>query len=203
MRQNKDKFEQEIEKKTEIINFKTGEVLDDRNINGKKRPWRERKTENIKYADYLADLEFRKAKSVHECADKLFFHIDENGEKKLYQTWFCKSRLCPMCAWRRGLKVQIQLSKVLDQGKLAVALLPFLGASPQTPSRGNLPLHPPNRSPRGQVEQASCPTKEKFIVVLPVKGSLRHFASLVPLTGGNIELLSNQRTQNVSKAQAT
>ena len=115
MRQNKDKFEQEIEKKTEIVNYRTGEVLDDRNINGKKRPWRERKTENIKYADYLADLEFRKANGVHECADKLFFHIDENGEKKLYQTWFCKSRLCPMCSWRRGLKVQIQMSKVLDE----------------------------------------------------------------------------------------
>lgn len=115
MRQNKNKFEQELENKTEIVKYRSGEVLDDKNVNGKKRPWRERKTENVKYADYLADLEFRKAKTVHECADNLFFHIDENGEKKLYQTWFCKSRLCPMCAWRRGLKVQIQMSKVLDE----------------------------------------------------------------------------------------
>lgn len=79
----------------------------------------------------------------------------------------------------------------------------FWGLAPRPPAGEISPCTRLTVRHGGQVEQASCPTKEKFIVVLPVKGSLRHFASLVPLTGGNIELLSNQRAQNVSKAQAT
>lgn len=81
--------------------------------NGKRQPWRQKKIENLKYADYLQILKFKKAYRVHECAEKLAFAVDSNGKKKLYQAWFCKSRLCPMCQWRRSLKVTYELKKVL------------------------------------------------------------------------------------------
>lgn len=82
--------------------------------NGKRQPWRQKKIENLKYADYLQILKFKKAYRVHECAEKLAFAVDSNGKKKLYQAWFCKSRLCPMCQWRRSLKVTYELKQVLN-----------------------------------------------------------------------------------------
>lgn len=81
--------------------------------NGKRQPWRQKKIENLKYADYLQILKFKKSHRVHGCAEKLAFAVDSNGKKKLYQAWFCKSRLCPMCQWRRSLKVTYELKKVL------------------------------------------------------------------------------------------
>lgn len=82
--------------------------------NGKRQPWRQKKIENLKYADYLQILKFKKAYRVHGCAEKLAFAVDSNGKKKLYQAWFCKSRLCPMCQWRRSLKVTYELKQVLN-----------------------------------------------------------------------------------------
>src|SRR5699024_9176427 len=37
------------------------------------------------------------------------------GERKLYRVWFCKSRLCPMCNWRRAMKHGIQSQKVVAE----------------------------------------------------------------------------------------
>src|SRR5690606_27057327 len=39
----------------------------------------------------------------------------ETGERKLYKVWFCKSRLCPMCNWRRAMKHGIQSKKVVAE----------------------------------------------------------------------------------------
>src|SRR5699024_11712385 len=35
--------------------------------------------------------------------------------RKLYRVWFCKSRLCPMCNWRRTMKHGIQTQKVVAE----------------------------------------------------------------------------------------
>src|SRR5699024_11680413 len=32
-----------------------------------------------------------------------------------YRVWFCKSRLCPMCNWRRAMKHGIQSQKVVAE----------------------------------------------------------------------------------------
>ena len=34
--------------------------------------------------------------------------------RKLAGAWFCKVRLCPMCSWRRSLKVAAQMRKIMD-----------------------------------------------------------------------------------------
>src|SRR5699024_12748336 len=44
-----------------------------------------------------------------------FKQNQETGERKLYRVWFCKSRLCPMCNWRRAMKHGIQLQKVVTE----------------------------------------------------------------------------------------
>lgn len=114
MLQNKKEFSEKLENETEIVEYRPGEKMTDRTKSGKMRPWRQKKTENVKYAEYLEILKFKKAHNVHDCAETLNFAVDGNGEKKLYQVWFCKSRLCPMCSWRRALKTSAELEKVLS-----------------------------------------------------------------------------------------
>lgn len=61
-------------------------------------------------------LEFKKAERVKECAEVLEYRVDiETGEKNLYKVWFCKSRLCPMCNWRRSMKHGVQTQKIVEE----------------------------------------------------------------------------------------
>src|SRR5699024_6750112 len=64
---------------------------------GKVRPWKERKTANVSYAELLSILEFKKAENVGSCGRVLEFKPTDEGYLKLFRTWFCKSKLCPMC----------------------------------------------------------------------------------------------------------
>lgn len=90
-------------------------ILKDISRNGKERPWRERKLENLQYAEYLRILNFKKANRVKECGEVLRFVADDEGRLRLYQTWFCKSRLCPLCNWRRSMGQSNQLMQILDE----------------------------------------------------------------------------------------
>ena len=92
----------------------TGERLRDTSkYSGKVRPWREKKLANLTYAQYLEVLKFKKANRVKDCGEVLQFAIGKDG-MKLYQTWFCHSRLCPLCSWRRSLKNSYELQQILD-----------------------------------------------------------------------------------------
>src|SRR5699024_11261264 len=58
----------------------------------------------------------KKFESMGECANILEFKQNqETGERKLYRVWFCKSRLCRMCNWRRAMKHGIQSQKVVAE----------------------------------------------------------------------------------------
>lgn len=54
-----------------------------------------------------------RASRVRDCGSFLEFHVTES-EKKLHLSNFCKDRLCPMCNWRRSLKIFSQVSRVMD-----------------------------------------------------------------------------------------
>src|SRR5699024_3168455 len=55
-----------------------------------------------------------KAERVKDCAEVLEYKVSyETREKTLYLVWFCKSRLCPMCNWRRSMKHGIQSQKIV------------------------------------------------------------------------------------------
>src|SRR5699024_2512123 len=55
-----------------------------------------------------------KAERVRDCAEILEYKLDiETSEMNLFKVWFCKSRLCPMCNWRRTMKHGIQTQKVI------------------------------------------------------------------------------------------
>lgn len=108
-----------VESKPEVpeekVSYHSGQVLHDKNIYGQERPWQKRKIENVRYAEYLEILEFKKAHNVHDCAETIKYRVTDNGEMKLYQVWFCKSRLCPLCNWRRANKSAKQLEMILNE----------------------------------------------------------------------------------------
>lgn len=63
----------------------------------------------------LAVFSSKKVARVSQCADVLRFAVTDTGHLKLKQTWFCKSRLCPMCAWRRSIKYAVDVSKIVEE----------------------------------------------------------------------------------------
>ena len=91
------------------------ETLKDISKNGKQRPWREKKLDNVSYADILEILKIKKAYNVKQCGNVLEFKPSDDGYLKLYKTWFCKSKLCPVCNWRRAMKNSSQAQKVIAE----------------------------------------------------------------------------------------
>src|SRR5699024_8866742 len=99
-----------------IYSDEKSSLLIDKKKRGQVRPWREKKIANVDYLELLYVQEFRKSERVMVCAEILEFkEIRETGERKLYRVWFCKSRLCPMCNWRRTMKHGIQTQKVVAE----------------------------------------------------------------------------------------
>lgn len=98
-------------------NIKTlkGEVLKDVKKNGKDNNWKKRKEDNLNLAESYKRLGYKKYYRVVDCSTFLEFRYFLNtDEKKLNRANFCKVRLCPMCSWRRSLKIFGQVSKVMD-----------------------------------------------------------------------------------------
>jgi plasmid rolling circle replication initiator protein Rep len=91
------------------------ETLKDMMKSGKQRPWREKKINNVGYADILEILKIKKAYNVKQCGNVLEFKPTDEGYLKLYRTWFCKSKLCPVCNWRRAMKNSDQSRKVIEE----------------------------------------------------------------------------------------
>ncbi len=70
-----------------------------------------RKKEGLKLAQSYKRLNNLKYYDrVKECGSLL----DYNSSDKLVNANFCKNRLCPMCNWRRSMKLGTNLGKVVD-----------------------------------------------------------------------------------------
>jgi len=91
------------------------EFLKDKTENGKVRPWKVKKLKSLELSDSYQRLRLEnKFLDVQRCGETLVFKRFEDGSGKLDNVYFCKKRLCSMCAWRRGLKIFSQVSKVVD-----------------------------------------------------------------------------------------
>lgn len=98
------------------------ELVDE--INGKEVPWNEKKKKNRYFSNIIKPLLFEEYDEerardrfdrIYNCADNLVHVEDVNGNMKLYQTFFCKNRFCPMCQYRRSLKNSFYLHSVLNE----------------------------------------------------------------------------------------
>lgn len=101
------------------------EILTDKSATGRERPWREKKMANQLLALAYDKVNERKASRLRECGTFLAFNLREDGTKKLTHMSSCRVRLCPLCAWRRSLKVHAHTVQILDamQGEYAYVFL--------------------------------------------------------------------------------
>jgi plasmid rolling circle replication initiator protein Rep len=81
-----------------------------------KRDWATKKERSLLLFDSYIRLEnYNKASRVAQCGSFLEFKRFNDDNIKLNKANFCKIRLCPMCAWRRSLKIFGQVSKILNE----------------------------------------------------------------------------------------
>lgn len=100
----------------------TGEILVDVSGSGKVRSWGKKKAMNLRIADLYrkamekgADLlTASRYQSLEHCGDMLLFG-ERDGKKKLVRANFCRLRLCPMCNWRKSLKMFSQVSRISEE----------------------------------------------------------------------------------------
>lgn len=107
----------------------TGEILKDYSSTGKERPWKLHKQENLQLVKIYKTAREKNINLITDsrlfdlehCADTLLFAENVEGKKKLKSANFCRLRLCPMCQWRRSLKmfgqVQMITDKILERDK--------------------------------------------------------------------------------------
>jgi plasmid rolling circle replication initiator protein Rep len=119
-------LQKEIEKREQEkqipIAEATGEKLADYSATGKKRKWDLHKQNNLKLVELYKQaikispnvISPKRLQDLEDCASQLEYLQDAEGNKKLYKTYFCRVRLCPMCQWRRSLKLFSQVSKITD-----------------------------------------------------------------------------------------
>ena len=101
------------------------ERLNDLKPNGKPRPWKARKQGAQLLAavyDVLADdypeqaaRYLERSRRIGDCAPFAEFERLPEGTLKLHKSSFCRCRLCPMCQWRRSLKLGAQVRAVVTR----------------------------------------------------------------------------------------
>jgi len=100
-----------------MTNLKNQQVLIDKTKTGKSRFWSERKTHNLILSEAYKFVDIRKSERLSDCAGWLVFKKFDNGDKKLDKADFCRIRLCPICSWRRSLKIFGQMHKIMSAMK--------------------------------------------------------------------------------------
>lgn len=88
-------------------------VLHDTTGGGRERPWDVHKRQSRKIAALYRYIDDHKAEMMEQCADWLAYQRDGEGYR-LSKANFCRVRLCPMCQWRRSLKIYGQMSRICD-----------------------------------------------------------------------------------------
>ena len=97
-----------------------GDEFKDVSKNGKDRKWKERKIKNLKLANIFDSLDYPDnfVSSIKSCAEHLNFKRASDGSLRLFQMFTCKNKQCAICSWRRSMKYQVQISKIVEEAML-------------------------------------------------------------------------------------
>lgn len=90
------------------------EQLVDISSTGKVRPWKDKKIKSLFLSELYRTVDEKKSMRLHECATFLRFGMSSSNKLRLQSGNFCKVRLCPMCTWRRSLKIFSQVKSIMD-----------------------------------------------------------------------------------------
>lgn len=92
----------------------TQEILVDRKQgSGRVIDWRGRKLANEYLAMAFDEIHPHTAQRLRACASHLVYGVDDKGRKRLRRANFCRVRLCPICQWRKSLKLYGQMMRVM------------------------------------------------------------------------------------------
>lgn len=107
--------------------------LVDFSSSGCRRPWSEMKLGSSKLASlysFANRLKFvisdRRLIDLRDCGNRLEFAVFPDGHKELRRAWFCRVRLCPMCMWRRSLKLAVKMKRAIESAKSSKPSFRFL-----------------------------------------------------------------------------
>lgn len=97
-----------------------GDEFKDVSKNGKDRKWKERKQKNVKLANIFNSLDYSSkfVSNIHSCAEHLSFKRASDGSLRLFQMYTCKNKQCAICSWRRSMKYQVQISKIVEEAMI-------------------------------------------------------------------------------------
>lgn len=90
------------------------EILIDKSATGRERPWREKRIKVETLAPIYDEVNEKKAARLCKCATYLEFAQTDAG-RKLIRMESCRVRLCPMCGWRRALKIYSHTMQIVEQ----------------------------------------------------------------------------------------
>jgi len=91
------------------------EVLSDLKPNGKPKEWALKKKNNLLLVEsFQRNFMKTQAAKAFACGTDLEFRVYSDGKRQLTKSNFCKIRLCPMCNWRRSIKIFSQVSRIMD-----------------------------------------------------------------------------------------
>lgn len=87
---------------------------------GRVMPWAQHRAEADLLAwCYDANGYPEKGARLRSCSPRLLYDIikqpDRTDRLKLRAAWFCRVRLCPVCQWRRSLKVYAQAVQIINE----------------------------------------------------------------------------------------
>lgn len=91
------------------------EVLEDISGTGKKREWSYYKMMNERLSTVYQAVNEKKSYRLIDCCSSLSYAYDSaKNVRKLSHAHFCKVRLCPLCSWRRSLRLYADTMKCVD-----------------------------------------------------------------------------------------
>lgn len=94
--------------------YQQEKVSGDKSSMEKVKAWRKRKISNMNLANIYEEINAQKAKRLQECGNYLVFEKLKDEKMKLHEIYSCRVRLCPICSWRKSLKVQNNARKIVD-----------------------------------------------------------------------------------------
>lgn len=90
-----------------------GEKLQAYTKSGREQPWEEHRMSADKLGTSYEKVNPKKAEAMKNCANIITRDKFADGSEKFY-AYFCHVRLCPICMWRRSVKIGAQVSKIVD-----------------------------------------------------------------------------------------
>ena len=82
---------------------------------GRIRDWNSKKDNNDMLAYIYDNIDKRKAMRLRDCGSFLVFNKTIDNRLKLKTMNSCRVRLCPVCAWRRSLKIYSHMMKIMNE----------------------------------------------------------------------------------------